>query len=158
MSRCRPNKNFGLLYENPQKVWMAPVYDMLSMGIYAPRTQEGDADDTMALSFNGTKQWLTSKAIDALATLCTIPGKRKAEILQNIAGALRATAADIDNQIDEQPDFFGQAGCRMLAVWAHGAAELDPELSKALQARSDARGAMIQPDADFLPKRERLRW
>ena len=151
-------KNFGLLYQSEKKVWMAPVYDMLSMGIYAPRTQDGDAGDTMALSFNGTKRWMTGTAIDELAAACMIPSRRKTEIIARLGAALRATAADVERHIKAQPAFFAVAGCRMLELWSHGAASIDAPLSAHLRSRWQRLGKTMPLDAPFPPKRVRQRW
>ncbi len=131
-------KNFGLLYDRPDEVEMAPVYDMLSMAIYAPHAQNGDADDTMALSFNGTKRWLTAKAVEELADRCMLSKARKTGIIQASIKAILATARELQRKIGERPAQFAAAGCRMLELWSHGAQVLDERAGAQLRDRHTA--------------------
>ena len=43
-------KNFGVLYDNTEKKWLAPVYDLVSTAVYLPK-------DVPALTLAGKKQW-----------------------------------------------------------------------------------------------------
>ena len=43
-------KNFGVLYDNTEKKWLAPVYDVVNTTVYQPK-------DVPALSLAGKKQW-----------------------------------------------------------------------------------------------------
>ena len=43
-------KNFGVLYDNTERKWLAPVYDLVSTVVYLPK-------DVPALSLAGKKQW-----------------------------------------------------------------------------------------------------
>ena len=43
-------KNFGVLYDNAERKWLAPVYDLVSTVVYLPR-------DVPALTLAGKKQW-----------------------------------------------------------------------------------------------------
>lgn len=57
-------KNFGLIYNDVETVELAPVYDMLSMAVYAPPLPNSrDANDGMAINFQGSKRWLTPDTI-----------------------------------------------------------------------------------------------
>ncbi len=143
-------KNFGLVYDDPGQARMAPVYDMLSMGIYAPKTAQGDALDTMALSFNGTKRWLTGAAIDALADRCLLSHAGKDAIISRIVAAVRETAAEVAGRVRTSPAQFGPSGCRMLELWAHGAAAIDASL--AAHVRGQWVSCCAGPGGNFPPK------
>lgn len=43
-------KNFGVLYDNTERKWLAPVYDLVSTAVYLPK-------DVPALTLAGKKQW-----------------------------------------------------------------------------------------------------
>ena len=43
-------KNFGILYDDTERKWLAPVYDLVSTAVYQPK-------DVPALTLAGRKQW-----------------------------------------------------------------------------------------------------
>jgi len=49
-------KNFGVLYDNTERKWLAPVYDLVSTVVYLPK-------DVPALTLAGKKQWPVPEAL-----------------------------------------------------------------------------------------------
>ena len=49
-------KNFGVLYDNTERKWLAPAYDLVSTAIYLPK-------DVPALTLAGKKQWPAPEAL-----------------------------------------------------------------------------------------------
>lgn len=125
-------KNFGLLYENMQTAELAPVYDMLSMSVYAPTLANSrDADDGMAINFEGSKRWLTPDSIQSLSTQCLLSAKSVKNWKAQIATALIETSDKVIAHLDEYPeDHFEPTAHRMLELWALGLEAFD---SKAAQ-------------------------
>lgn len=125
-------KNFGLLYENMQAAELAPVYDMLSMSVYAPTLANSrDADDGMAINFEGSKRWLTPDSIQSLSTQCLLSAKSVKNWKAQIATALIETSDKVIAHLDEYPeDHFEPTAHRMLELWALGLEAFD---SKAAQ-------------------------
>jgi len=128
-------KNFGLLYADITNAQLAPVYDMLSMAVYAPpRPNARDADDGMALQFQGSKRWLTAPMINALATRCLITAKRAGQWKSQIATALVETSEKVRAYLSTHPeDDFAPAAHRMLELWAIGLDTLDSAAAKRLR-------------------------
>jgi serine/threonine-protein kinase HipA len=125
-------KNFGLLYENMQAAELAPVYDMLSMSVYAPTLANSrDADDGMAINFEGSKRWLTPDSIQSLSTQCLLSAKSVKNWKAQIATALIETSDKVIEHLNEYPeDHFEPTAHRMLELWALGLEAFD---SKAAQ-------------------------
>jgi serine/threonine-protein kinase HipA len=120
-------KNFGLLYEDVASSRLAPVYDMLSMSVYAPlRANSREADDDMAMSFEGNKDWLSLSAIESLSRLCSLTTKRANQWKAQIAAALIETADKVMHHVHEHPDDgFAPSAKRMLELWAIGLETVD---------------------------------
>lgn len=115
-------KNFGLIYNEVQDVQMAPTYDMLSMSVYAPsRSNSLDADDGMAINFEGSKRWLTPQSIRSLASKCEAHPKRLKEWEAQIADALVDTSKAVITFLKDHPsDHFESIAKRMLILWSIG--------------------------------------
>lgn len=115
-------KNFGLLYGKAHPTAISPVYDMLSMAVYAPKRNDGDAGDGMALTLNGTKRWPSRAMLDDLARRCGMSPSRQLLWEDRMQCALvrvgvAAAMATIDNAVD---DGTRAAIGRMLELWAFG--------------------------------------
>jgi serine/threonine-protein kinase HipA len=68
-------KNFGVLYDNTERKWLAPAYDLVSTVIYLPK-------DVPALTLAGKKQWPAPEALaDFGLRAC---GLRKKDVRQCI--------------------------------------------------------------------------
>ena len=128
-------KNFGLIYDEIKSAALAPTYDMLSMSVYAPLlSNSSDADDGLALNFEGSKRWLTDKAIRALATQCLISTKRLNEWETQIAAALIETSKKVIKFLKAHPQHdFAQMAKRMLELWAIGLEVFKPEAAKKIR-------------------------
>jgi serine/threonine-protein kinase HipA len=107
-------KNFGILYDDVEgEARLAPVYDVVTTAVYLP-------GDTMALSLNGSTQWASAKELQRLGEtrLGASPARVRA-ILNRVAEAVAATAADLPAYAKEHPE-FADIGHRMLRVWGNG--------------------------------------
>jgi serine/threonine-protein kinase HipA len=120
-------KNFALIYDDVASATLAPGYDVLSMAVYAPVLPNSrDADDGMALSFQGTKRWLNAEMIRALATRCLVSDKRATQWKAQIATGLVETADKVVDHVNNHPkDDFAKTANRMLELWAIGLDTLD---------------------------------
>lgn len=125
-------KNFALIYDDIDTAESAPVYDMLSMSVYAPVLPNArDANDAMAINFQGSKRWLTPSTIESLAAHCAINSKRVAEWKLLIAAALVQTADIVIEYLKKYPeDDFEVTADRMLELWAIGLETLDAQAAE----------------------------
>ena len=127
-------KNFGLIYNDIKNATLAPTYDMLSMSVYAPALSCGnDADDGLAINFEGSKRWLTPKTIKALATQCLINSKQLKEWEIQVADALVQTSTKVIEFLNVHPaDDFEPLAKRMLELWAIGLETFDNDAAKTI--------------------------
>lgn len=130
-------KNFGMTYTSWEDVKMAPVFDMVSMSLYAPRAQNGDALDEPALSLGGVKRWLTSEAITELGKRCLINPSKQAVIVERLCSALEETANELRAFIDSGPPGFDVVGKRLLELWSHGIRVHNPALAERIKDMGD---------------------
>lgn len=65
-------KNFGVLYGNKRPAALSPVYDMVSMAVYAPTRSGGEAADGMALTLGGSRRWPSAQMLSELADRCSV--------------------------------------------------------------------------------------
>jgi serine/threonine-protein kinase HipA len=109
-------KNFGIVYDDVLgEARLAPVYDLVTTAVYL-------ANDSMALTLNGSTRWPAAKELQRLGETragCTPAQVR--DILGRIADAIRATAVEVRAYIKEHPD-FDEIGGRMLQEWENGLA------------------------------------
>jgi len=112
-------KNFGLLTNTDTGITsLSPCYDMVTMSVYAP-TVNGHADDYMALSFNGTKQWLSARSLVALGSRCGITKDQVEEVVRGIHIAMHGIVAEVAGYAEDRPEH--EAGLRkMLGRWIEG--------------------------------------
>lgn len=115
-------KNFGVLYGPGKQTAIAPVYDMLSMAVYAPRREDGDAVDGMALSLGGTKRWPSPAMLSGLARRCNVTQSKERFWQQRLADALiqvglRAAKAAL-HEVADVP--LRLVIGRMLELWGVG--------------------------------------
>lgn len=137
-------KNFGVLYSPSSSPQLSPVYDMLTMGAYAPRANDGDALDGMALTLRGTRRWPRQGDLDAFATLCSVSPEEKEEWYRRLQEAISSVSMSVlefcrSESYEMAPSRLG----RMLDLWSFGCANISPPASAvardaalALQARS----------------------
>ncbi len=112
-------KNFGLVYTRTDDVRLAPVFDMLSMSVYAPRAQNGDALDEPALSFGGVKRWFVEKNLHELAERCFVTRRFEETTSHRLVESMLIVAAEVVAKACQQAD-FGASAQRMLELWAFG--------------------------------------
>lgn len=127
-------KNFGVLIDEKQLIRLAPVFDMLSMGVYAPRSNNGDALDGMALTLRGSRRWPRKDDVTELARLCQVSEATRAKWKASISEALSSVASEaIDLATHHDHIALKPALIRMMELWAHGAALISGELPHYLQ-------------------------
>ncbi|UAN03661.1 type II toxin-antitoxin system HipA family toxin [Achromobacter mucicolens] len=115
-------KNFGLLYGQTRPATLSPVYDMLSMAVYAPTRNDGDADDGMALTLNGSRRWPAPAMLSGLARRCRVSHEREAFWVDRLVTALvdaarNATKGGCLTDVDATTR---AAIARMLELWSIG--------------------------------------
>jgi len=123
-------KNFGVLYSPTSSVQLSPVYDMLTMGAYAPRANDGDAFDGMALTLRGTQRWPRQADLDALAKLCGISSEEKEDWYRRLQEAVSSVSMGVLEFCRSgiyQPATSRLA--RMLDLWSFGCASVSPPAS-----------------------------
>lgn len=115
-------KNFGLLYGQTHPATLSPVYDMLSMAVYAPRRNDGDAADGMALTLDGSRRWPSPSMLDGLARRCGVSRDRQIwwqERLQSSLAQVGLSAIKIASQ-NGVAESTTLAVKRMLELWSIG--------------------------------------
>ncbi len=127
-------KNFGLVYEPGGIPMLAPVYDMLTMAVYAPRDNHGDANDGMALTLGGTKRWPTADALRRLGQICEVSPTQQKQWRGRLGDALLKTAAIVvEFQRVNEAHGFGSHAARMLELWSHGMNPVDEVIARKLR-------------------------
>lgn len=123
-------KNFGVVYSPSSSPWPSPTYDMLTMGAYAPRANDGDALDGMALTLRGTRRWPRQADLDSLAHLCGVSSVEKENWYERLRAAINGVSLEVEK--------FCQDSCaaptakrlvRMLELWSIGCAHISPNAS-----------------------------
>lgn len=118
-------KNFALLYPRGGTPEVAPVFDMLTMAVYAPRRNDGDAHDGMALMLRGSRRWPSPDDLDVLAQLCTVSTKSRGEWRRRIWCAIKEVAEDAQKMAPGIQDLAArQRVDRMCELWRIGARSL----------------------------------
>lgn len=151
-------KNFGVLYTTRKDVKIAPVYDMVTMSAYAPRAQSGDALDEPALSLNGVRRWLDTKALQYLAARCGITAGVKDRVHSQLCDAVTTVATDMVvalSEVSEKDTLESVAPMakRMLELWSHGMRLHNTDLAADLAQKAESIEAV-----NLAPKRERMRY
>lgn len=123
-------KNFGVLYSPSSSPQLSPVYDMLTMGAYAARANDGDAFDGMALTLRGTRRWPRQADLDALAKLCGVSCEEKEEWYRRLQEAISSASISVlefcrSANYDRATSRLG----RMLELWSFGCANISPPAS-----------------------------
>lgn len=115
-------KNFGLLYPRGGTPEVAPVFDMLTMAAYAPRRNDGDAHDGMALMLRGSRRWPSWDDLDVLAQLCEVSTKSRIEWRRRIRRAMKEVAEDAYKMAHDIQDLeVRRRLVRMCELWRIGA-------------------------------------
>jgi len=127
-------KNFGVLYGHGRPARLSPVYDMLSMATYAPRRDDGDAADGMALTLGGTRRWPSRSALGDLARRCQVSESREAEWQDRLRMALPKVgigAAEFAHQRSVSGTLAATI-TRMLELWTIGIRPYSPSTAACL--------------------------
>ncbi len=132
-------KNFGFVYTCASDVRLSPVFDMLSMSVYAPRAQDGDALDAPALSFGGVKRWFVQKNLQELADRCFVTAKFQAATSANLVSALLSVGQEVLTQTTAHPGFAPTAQ-RMLELWSCGCQIHSADAAQKLKAMAASLG------------------
>lgn len=146
-------KNFGLLYTTRTDARLCPVYDMVSMSVYAPVSKDGDALDEPAMSLDGVRRWPTEKSLKYLAARCMLSPSRQATVRGRLCEAMIETSQDIASMAADRPSFEPVAK-RMLELWACGLALHSPQHAQKIR---DLAGN-IENDQAAYEERPRLRF
>ena len=155
-------KNFALTYTSLDDVALAPVYDILTVSAY-PKF----ADDIPGLTLEGKKVWGCGKALHKFAAQrLQLPSGTRAEALDRVTAALKATFADIHTYAEKYP-YFRETAKNMLDQWELGISGILPTAtarlpqpgevreSFGLSGQSSARrpvNAYVNPDGGFSHK------
>jgi len=132
-------KNFGLLYEGGEIPTLAPVFDMLTMSVYAPRDNHGDANDGMALTLGGTKRWPTADSLKRLGQVCDVSPGRQNHWRKHLGEALLRTAESaVAFKHANQGEAVGRNIARMLELWSHGMKQIDATIAKKLKQSAES--------------------
>lgn len=86
-------KNFGVLYEDERKVWLAPAYDVLSTTAYIK-------NDQSALTMMGSRRWWTREHLLRFGTdVCDLTPKQAGYLFDECIAALKLTAQEIEQNL-----------------------------------------------------------
>ncbi len=108
-------KNIALLYTSRADVHLAPVYDMLTTGVYA-----GYQNNPPGIAFMGKKTWMPGKSLQKfIAATFGIAVKEQLEIVDAIGQAVTEVAPSVRAAMNDHPA-FADIGKRMLQAWQEG--------------------------------------
>lgn len=125
-------KNFGVLYSPESRPQLAPVYDMLTMGAYAPRSNNGDAFDGMALTLCGTKRWPRKLELESFARLCRISATEEAAWHHRLDAAISLVSKEVaEFCCREVPAQTLHRLGRMLELWSIGCSLISTAAARA---------------------------
>jgi len=125
-------KNFGVLYSPGSSPRLSPAYDVLTMGAYAPRANNGDALDGMALTLRGTRRWPSQADLDALARLCGVSSLEKQDWYERLGAAIIGVSREVEKFCyDSRALPTVKRLVRMLELWSIGCAHISPSASSA---------------------------
>ena len=107
-------KNFGVVYDHvDETVALAPAYDLVTTTAYV-------AQDTMALTLDGSTQWPDAARLQRLGETRGVGSPAAvAAILERVKDAVSETAKDLRIYMSARPA-FAVIGERMLAAWTLG--------------------------------------
>lgn len=86
-------KNFGVLYDTPGQVRLAPIYDIITTTPYLP-------NDTWALLMDGSKRWPSRKKLMRFGVnSCLLTLRQARESIDKTVDAVRATLPELDTHM-----------------------------------------------------------
>lgn len=109
------SKNAALLYRAQDDVWLAPVYDMLTITVY-----DDYAQNPPGLPLEGRSTWQPGKALERfLQTRCGIMPAETRQRVARICEAMVAVSPEVVRAAQAYPHFH-EIGKRMLHAWNDG--------------------------------------
>ncbi|TWO70024.1 type II toxin-antitoxin system HipA family toxin [Caenimonas sedimenti] len=145
-------KNIALLYKGSSEIWLAPVYDMLTITVY-----DDYARNPPGMAVNGRKTWLPGKSLELFLGLWC--GLKPADVYQRIEKISDAVVTIAPRVVQAARDYpaFGAIGPRMLHAWNEGLNSLRLQKTWSLPTLSDkieeAGWADIDPPKPPKPKK-----
>ncbi len=113
-------KNFGIVYDDIQgEARLAPVYDLVTTSVYL-------AEDSLALTLNGSAKWPTAKELRKLGeTRAGATPAHVRQMLERIGEAIQETTTEVRSYVKQHPE-FAEIGQRMLQEWESGSKSSHP--------------------------------
>lgn len=109
------SKNVSLLYRSQADVWLAPVYDMLTITVY-----DDYIHNPPGLSLGGRSTWQPGKALELfLQARCGIMPAEAKHRIERICEAVVAVTPELISAAQAHPQFY-EIGKRMLHAWNEG--------------------------------------
>lgn len=109
------SKNVALLYRSMQDIWLAPVYDMLTITVY-----DDYAKNPPGLSLEGRSTWNPGKALERfLQVRCGVMPADTRERVERISEAVVAVTPELIRTAKEHAS-FSEIGKRMVHAWNDG--------------------------------------
>jgi serine/threonine-protein kinase HipA len=91
-------KNFGLLYENIQNIWLAPAYDVVCTTVYIQK-------DIPALHLLGSKKWWSKAFLIRFGKEnCELSSSEISILYDECIVAMRTIVIDIKERIEREHD------------------------------------------------------
>ncbi|HEY4069154.1 MAG TPA: type II toxin-antitoxin system HipA family toxin [Burkholderiaceae bacterium] len=109
------SKNVALLYRSRDDIWLAPVYDMLTITVY-----DDYAKNPPGLSLEGRSTWAPGKALERfLQVRCGLmPAETRRRVERICEAVVSVTPALIEST--KTRDGFHETGKRMVHAWNDG--------------------------------------
>lgn len=109
------SKNVSLLYRSKDDVWLAPVYDMLTITVY-----DDYAKNPPGLTLEGRSTWQPGKALERfLQTRCGVMPADAQQRIERICEAVVSVTPDLVSAAQQHEGFL-EIGKRMLHAWNDG--------------------------------------
>ena len=130
------SKNVALLYRSADDVWLAPVYDLLTVTVY-----DDYANNPPGLSLGGRSSWRPGKSLwQFLQIRCGLSPAEVHQRIERICEAIVAVTPELIRAVNTH-DHFRETGKRMLRAWSDGIDSLRlqkvwslPSLAPAIEA------------------------
>lgn len=91
-------KNFGVIYDGPDNIKLAPAYDVVCTTAYVPQ-------DMTALTMQGTKRWQNKKSLIKFAIdACELTQKQAEQAYAACVDALSLLGKEITQRIEQEPE------------------------------------------------------
>ena len=129
------SKNIALLYRSMDDIWLAPVYDMLSITVY-----DDYIHNSPGLSIGGRRVWQPGKTVEVfLGERCNLAPEDTRQRIERICEAIVAVSPDLVRTTRAYPHFY-ETGKRMLYAWNAGINSLRLQKTWSLPSLSETVG------------------